>query len=154
MATKESCKSRLQNLLAMLRAVQIVHHTAHWQVRGEEFYGDHLLFERLYSSIDDEFDTLAEKIVAMYGSDAVGAADQIKRIANVVERACDTTSDLHKRSLMVEEGLQTVLEAVRDHMRKENALSMGMDNFLQGLGDKHETAVYLLQQRLASRSKS
>ena len=145
----DNCKSRLLNLLAMLRAVQIVHHTAHWQTQGSTFYGDHLLFERLYSALGDEFDTLAEKIVAMHGPAAVDAVDQMQRIATVVKRATESEKDLSKRSLLLEEGLQTVLEAVRDYLRKENELSIGLDNFLQGLADSHETAVYLLKQRTA-----
>lgn len=145
----ETCKARLQNLLAMLRAVQIVHHTAHWQTKGPTFAADHALYGELYSAIDDEFDTLAEKIVAMYGVDAVDMVDQLARITTVVKRAKEIDSDLPKRSLAVEEGLQTVLEAVRDYLRKEKELSMGMDNFLQGIADSHETAVYKLKQRTA-----
>jgi hypothetical protein len=34
-------------------------------------------------------------------------------------------------------------------LRQEKQLSMGMDNFLQGLADSHESAVYKLQQRTA-----
>ena len=145
----DSCKTRLQNLLAMLRATQIVHHTAHWQTSGPTFAGDHVLFADLYGAIDDEFDTLAEKIVAMYGGEAVDSVDQLTRITTVVKRAKEAESDLFKRSLVLEEGLQTVLEAVRDYLRKEHELSMGLDNFLQGIADSHETAVYKLKQRTA-----
>ena len=69
--------------------------------------------------------------------------------STVVKRATESEKDLAKRSLLLEEGLQTVLEAVRDYLRKENELSIGLDNFLQGLADSHETAVYLLKQRTA-----
>lgn len=148
MAT-DSCKTKLQNLLAMLRAVQIVHHTAHWQTKGPTFAGDHALFSELYTAIDDEFDTLAEKIVAKYDGDAVDATDQLRKISTVVSRAVESDRDLFKRSLNCEVGLQSVLESVRDYLKKENELSIGMDNFLQGLADSHETAVYKLQQRVA-----
>lgn len=144
----DSCKARLQNLLAMLRATQIVHHTAHWQVKGPSFAGDHELFANLYTAIDKEFDTLAEKIVAKYGIEAVDSVDQLAKITTVVKRAKETDKDLFRRSLAVEEGLQVVLEAVRDHLRKEDELSIGLDNFLQGIADSHESAVYKLTQRV------
>lgn len=144
----ESCKGKLQNLLAMLRAAQIVHHTAHWQVTGPTFVGDHALFGELYTAIDKEYDTLAEKIVTLYGSKSVDAVDQLKRISTVVARAIESSTDLVQRSLNVEEGLQTVLEAVRKHMQDEKQLSIGMDNFLQGIADSHESAVYKLTQRV------
>ena len=148
MAT-DSCKTKLQNLLAMLRAVQIVHHTAHWQTKGPTFAGDHKLYAKLYAAIDDEYDTLAEKMVAKYGVDVVDATDQLRKISTVVSRAVESDSDLPKRSLNCEVGLQSVLEAVRDYLRQEKQLSMGMDNFLQGLADSHESAVYKLKQRTA-----
>lgn len=144
----ESCKAKLQNLLAMLRATQIVHHTAHWQVKGPSFVGDHALFAELYAAIDKEYDALAEKIVAKYGVEAVDAIDQLAKITTVVKRAKETDHDLMRRSLAVEEGLQVVLDAVRKHMQKEEQLSIGMDNFLQGIADSHETAVYKLTQRV------
>lgn len=148
MAT-DTCKAKLQNLLAMLRAVQIVHHTAHWQAKGPSFVGDHALYAELYTAIDGEYDALAEKMVAKYGVDCVDATDQLRKMSTVVSRAVESDTDLPKRSLNCEVGLQSVLEAVRDHLKKEGELSIGMDNFLQGLADKHETAVYKLQQRVA-----
>lgn len=148
---KDTCKSRLQNLLAMLRAAQIVHHNAHWQTSGPSFVGDHSLFAELYEAIDDEYDTLAEKMIVMCGVDCVDAVPQLKLITTVVTRAVDATADLPKRSLMIEEGLQTVLEAVRDLLKKEGELDIGMDNFLQGLADSHQTAVYKLTQRCRSK---
>ena len=144
---KESCKTRLQNLLAMLRAAQIVHHNAHWQTSGPSFNGDHAMYAALYGAIDDEYDTLAEKMVVMCGVDCVDAVPQLKLITTVVTRAVEATDDLPKRSLMIEEGLQTVLEAVRSYLDKEKELDMGMDNFLQGLADSHQKAVYMLTQR-------
>lgn len=143
----DSCKTKLQNLLAMLRATQIVHHTAHWQTKGPSFVGDHSLFAELYGAIDDEYDTLAEKMVAMYGIEIVDMVDQLTRISTVAKRARESDRDLMRRSLNIEEGLQTVLEAVRDGLRSEKELSMGMDNFLQGIADSHESAIYKLKQR-------
>lgn len=149
---KESCKTRLQNLLAMLRATQIVHHNAHWQVSGPTFNGDHSMYAGLYEAIDDEYDTLAEKMVVLYGASSVDAIPQLKLITTVVTRAVQATDNLPQRSLAVEEGLQTVLEAVRDHLDKEDELDMGMDNFLQGLADSHQKAVYMLTQRCKAKA--
>src|ERR1700760_4998396 len=36
-------------LVAVLRAASVVHQSHHWQTRGTSFYGDHLLFEKLYN---------------------------------------------------------------------------------------------------------
>ena len=34
--------------LDLLRALSLLHHTHHWQTMGSQFYGDHLLYQRLY----------------------------------------------------------------------------------------------------------
>ena len=142
------CKTKCKNLLAMLRAMHLLHHTAHLQASGETSYQDHLLFERLYGGLVGEADGLAEKLVSLYGNDAVDAVDQAGRIDTICQRAKQASKDPIKRAYMLEEGLQDVIDAVRTSLKKEDKLSIGMDNFLQGLADTHETACYLLKQRM------
>ena len=66
-------RSLLTQLLGILRAIHWSHWTSHWQARGNPSYSDHLLFERLYKNLEEEIDTLAEKIVSYYGAEAVAA---------------------------------------------------------------------------------
>lgn len=140
------CKAALQNLLGFLRAMHWNYWTAHWQVKGDPFYGDHLMFQRLYEGMEGEIDGTAEKIVGIYGSEAVGGHDSIDRAHNVLKRWCDT-ADLYARALQTEEELQMLLVQVRSLLSSKGHLSLGLDSFLQGLADTHETNVYLLQQR-------
>ena len=44
----------LCDLLACFQALRMTYHTSHWQARGASFYGDHLLFQRLYLGDDEE----------------------------------------------------------------------------------------------------
>ncbi len=143
----EPSRTALSRMIALLRAVQIIHHTAHWQTAGASFYGDHLLFERLYSSIGEEFDGLAEKAVAYGGPGCVDAAAQVGMIAELVATIGGT--DLVRKSLAAEQAVQDEIEECRAALEAAGELPLGLDNFLQGLADSHETAIYLLQQRLA-----
>lgn len=140
------CKAALQNLLGFLRAMHWNHWTSHWQVKGQPFYGDHLLFQRLYEGMEGEIDSTAEKIVGLFGSEAVGGHDSIDRAHNVLKRWCDVP-DLYARALQSENELQMLLEQIRSLLQGKGHLSLGLDNFLQGLADTHETNIYLLQQR-------
>ena len=63
--------SLLLVLLAGLRSAHLSHWTSHWQVKGQPYYGDHLLMDKLYNSLPEEIDTLAEKIVAEFGAEAL-----------------------------------------------------------------------------------
>ena len=47
----EDVVEKLQWLLACLRAQYWMYQQSHWQVMGPEYYGNHLLFERLYESV-------------------------------------------------------------------------------------------------------
>ena len=143
----EQSRTALSRLVALLRAVQIIHHTAHWQTAGATFYGDHLLFERLYSGITEEFDGLAEKAVAYGGPGCVDALAQVALIAEFVATIGGT--DLVRKSLTAEQMLQDEIEECRTALEGAGELPLGLDNFLQGLADSHETAIYLLGQRLA-----
>jgi len=54
----------LGELFAVMKALYLSHWDAHWKVMGDSFYGDHLLFSRMYEGLVEEIDTLAEKINA------------------------------------------------------------------------------------------
>lgn len=143
---KDTSKARAQSLLALLRAMHLTHHTAHWQVKGPSFVGDHSLFSDLYSGLPDEADGLAEKLVYTFGADIVDLSDQLLRITSICQTALEE-ADLFKRALHMEEWLQKVISSTREALESEGKLSHGMDNYLQGLADTHDSACYKLKQR-------
>ena len=91
----------LRDLLAMLRAMHWNYWTSHWQSKGDPFYGDHLMFERIYGSIIDEIDGLAEKMVALIGPEAVDPVDSIGR-AHTFLAGWSKTGDPVRRALASE----------------------------------------------------
>jgi len=44
-----------------------------------------------------------------------------------------------------------LLKGVYELLDSEGHLTLGLDNFLQGLADAHETNLYLIQQRLGGK---
>lgn len=137
--------SELQGLLGVLRALHWLHWTAHWQSQGLSQYGDHQLFERLYTGVVDEIDALAEKIVAYGVTASVSPTLSIQRAAiwlqTWTEGESTVTPDM---ALQAERDLQSVLSDVFHAVKGK---SLGLDDFLQGLANDHETNIYLLQQR-------
>ena len=47
-------QEHLVGLLGLFHAVFWLHWTAHWQTNGDPFYGNHLLFERLYKALVED----------------------------------------------------------------------------------------------------
>lgn len=141
----------LASVAVTLRAVGLMHQAAHWQTKGPNFYGDHLLFERLYGAVGEEIDAVSEKAIALGDPILVCPLKSSELALELLEafgRACDVpdADKLVKLSLEAENGLLQVLKsALQDNVTD------GVENLLQGIADKHEGHVYLLQQRLKQR---
>lgn len=140
--------SELAAIVALLRAVYQTHQTAHWQSGGANYYGDHLLFQRLYEAILPEIDSVAERAIGTGGTsllDGIKQATQTAEIVTLLRGApASSPKDLVAISLNAE---VLVLEVLAEAL--SGRLSQGQQNLLQGIADTHEGHVYLLQQRLA-----
>lgn len=157
--------SPLSMVLTFMRALAHVHQSHHWQTRGQTFYADHLLFERLYSESLEFIDQVAERAVGIYGPEAVDPFLQATGVQIVVAYVCghtkgdamQTSLEANTPELMVERSLRgevkflKVLEASIKALGEFGKLSPGTSNLLEGVSDKHEAFVYLLRQRSGGR---
>lgn len=144
-------------LLAFVGAVASIHQTHHWQSKGDTFYSDHLLFQRLYEQMTDEIDSLGERCVGLGGEDAVDVCFQAQMKQSICDWICrlySTPSDgynsLIELSLSAEECLSAAIEITMAHMTTRGALTRGTDNMLTTLADNHESMQYLLRRSLNS----
>lgn len=138
----------LAALLGAMRSVALVHQTHHWQTSGQSFYGDHLLFERLYNDSLPFIDQVAERAVGLGTIDLVDPVKQASQIARCVDMCCaGYVGSLPSLSLLLEEHLVEAIRLARASLEANGLLTDGTDNLLQGLADKHEEFVYLLKQR-------
>lgn len=151
--TSQSSRALLTQLLSLLRAVHWSHWTTHWQVRGHTAYGDHLLFERLYTGTTEEIDSLAEKVVSYFGADAVASSPSVEFVKSFLD-TYESVSEPYKKALMIEHHLQNALRKVYQTIKDSDEMSLGLDDFLMATANAHETNIYLLQQNLRSVSKT
>lgn len=145
--------SPLAVLLVTLIALGRLHQTGHWQAYGDPFYGDHQLFDRLYNDVIPEIDSLGEKTIGLGGTELVNPVVQAHQVDKLVAMFSASTPvsvprpiDLVSRSYASEMHFLRFLEIVYE--RLGNNLSLGTDNLLSTIADKHEEHVYLLRQRL------
>jgi DNA-binding ferritin-like protein len=144
--------AQLSVLLVHLRFLVLVHQTHHWTAKGDPFYGDHLLFERLYNGVLEDVDALAEKSVGLGGNDNVNLPLQIQQLNTLAQSygASSTlpqASDLSKRSLIAEVAFLRCATHCVQSLKEMGLMTRGLDNLLAGIEDKHEGHVYLLKQR-------
>lgn len=142
----------LNGVLACLRAQSLSYQTSHWQVAGSHFYQEHLLLERLYNSVGEEIDVLAEKISGLVGSDQVSLENQIPKMAMFLGQWAKIPDHL-RRGLASEELLQKLLRDAFDDLQEAGLISLGLEDWLAATASAHEANIYLLQQTINPRAK-
>jgi len=144
-------EARLGRILGMLRAMYLSYQTSHWQVRGPSFYGDHLLFQRLYESVEVQIDQIAEKVVGYFGAEGVGLSLQGQLIQYSMER-WSQEADHVLRGLQSEQDLQDLLQESYDAIKEAGAMTLGLDDWIMATANAHEENQYLLQQLAAPKT--
>lgn len=140
-------------LLAHTRALADLAQSFHWRTTGGNYYGDHLLFERIYNETYEQIDGIAEKGIGTTGNDRiVDPIAQVSVIHSMLDRM--TSKDVQPQQfpavLMKAVNAQiSMISMSLKVMEHAGELSDGIDNLFQGLADLHEGHVYLLQRRIA-----
>jgi len=135
----------LQEVLGLLKGQYWNYWTSHWQAKGDDYYGNHLLFQRLYEGMQEEIDTLAEKIVGYFGEEQVENTIISEKMESWLQK-WNETRDLMDRAIQTEQDMQNVFKAAYEKLKDANDISLGLDDFLMATANAHETNLYLLQQ--------
>ena len=143
---------QLSVLLVYLRHLSFIHQNHHWVSKGEPFYGDHLLFQRLYAGVAEDIDTLAEKAIGLGSTANVALPLHTMQLNKLLQNYGMTATlpqgaDLARRSYAAEMNFLKVADHMAEHMKECCLMTRGLDNMLQGIEDRHEGNVYLLKQR-------
>lgn len=139
--------SLLNMYLAMLRGLYIIYQHGHWKCAGSNFYGNHLLFNRIYDDVSDLSDSVAEKLIGLYGNEALNHKEQASIISEFVSK--------FEEDSVVENAFtatKVVLEFSDDlfnRLKEMGELSLGLDDLIMSNSSKLETFKYLLQQAKA-----
>jgi DNA-binding ferritin-like protein len=86
-------EAEMKKYLSTLKALQAYYQHAHWISKGEPFYGDHLLFERLYGSVNEQIDSLAEKMVGLGGDHYVCVRTVMKMTSDILQKIPEMGED-------------------------------------------------------------
>ena len=134
--------------LGCTEALQMIHHTHHWQTSGENYYGDHLLYQRLYTDILLEIDLVGEKLIGVSQNPALtNYFARMKMIQKFLEMVT-SKDDYIIVSTKAEKTYLKVGEHMMDNLEKAGLLSRGLEQMLGNILDKHEEHLYLLNQRV------
>lgn len=129
-----------------LEVEQMLFHVYHWKSKGQDYYGDHLLYQRLYQDRAIEIDRIGEVILAIGAPSSVDPITTITGMHDLAARVESAGgSDAQKGVSLVEEALRRITDA--NGLLGQDNYSLSVNNVLAGFADKHLEALYLLKQR-------
>lgn len=132
--------------VAFLRALYLLHQNHHWLSQGANFYGNHLLFERIYKSAEENADLAAEKFIGLFGAEAIDIKSQPALIQEFLDKY-SSSGDLVTSSCEAEKFFLEFSKAFYTELKKDSdKLSLGLDDAIMTIANDRETSVYLLKQ--------
>lgn len=138
--------------VAYLRGLYLLHQNHHWQIKDEQFYGAHLLFQRLYEEVAQDADQAAEKCVSHCGPDAMNLAAQMEYLQTITRSykaiKAPNLEQAVQISLRAEKNFLKVSQFLYDTLKEAGDLTLGLDDFIMATASASEDRCYLLQQNL------
>ncbi len=134
--------------VATLKAMTLVHQHSHWTTKGENFYGDHLLFMRIYESSQKDLDLAAEKFMGVFGSQCLDYDLQTELLNKVLLKYRNLEGSPLHMSLEIEKDFLKFSNEAYDCFKEEDKMTLGLDDMIMSIASNREEAVYLLQQAL------
>jgi DNA-binding ferritin-like protein len=144
----EKCEKIAALYIATLKAMAIIHQQNHWLTKGSNFYGDHLLFERLYSGTLENLDAAAEKFIGVFGDACMSYDMQADLLNKVLLKYKNLEGSPAEMSLAVEKEFLKFSEEAHACFEREGRMTLGLDDLLCAISSKREESVYLLKQVL------
>lgn len=137
--------------VATLKALSLIHQHNHWTTKGIAFYGDHLLFERLYKSTLENLDLAAEKFIGVFGDQCLSYDLQVELLAKVMLKYKNLEGSPMRMSLQAEKDFLKFSKDAYNCFEEEGKLTLGLDDMVMAIASEREEAVYLLQQSLGEK---
>lgn len=134
--------------LATLKAIVLIHQHNHWTTKGEFFYGDHLLFERLYTNALEDIDLSAEKFIGLFGNECLDYDLQVDLLHKVQLKYKNLEGSPATMSLAAVKDFLKFSKDAYNCFEEQGHLTLGLDDMLMSIASRQEETVYLLQQTL------
>lgn len=134
--------------IATLKAISLIHQHNHWTTKGSNFFGNHLLFEKLYNAAQEDLDTSAEKFIGLFGDDCLSYEFQTELLNKVLLKYNNLEGSPAEMSLAVEKEFLKFSGEAYEALKADGKMTLGLDDMIMAIASHREEAVYHLQQLL------
>ena len=135
-------------LLILLRASQLFTHSAHNLCARTPFHQDHAFFADSYSAFEDAYDSIAERIIGLYGEDSMELNRIMSEVAQKLQNCPSTgvkeNKAFYEYQLQLEQELCSKVEAIC----KNPKASQGVIQTCGTLCEQSEIRQYKIKQRI------
>jgi len=146
---------QLLDLHAALRAAYQTYRDSHWRVKGNDYYGNHLLLQRLYTETEPMIDALGERITGLYGDGWLeGCAGHVHIEWTKDHAEAFLQADPMQSALEAAQVLHEIYPAAYEELKHRGELTLGLDDLLMAQQNTVESHLYLLQQALDAKPVS
>jgi DNA-binding ferritin-like protein len=144
----DKCVKTAALYIAALKAIALISRHNHWSTKGDNFYGSHLLFERLYNSALENLDLAAEKLIGLFGDQVLDYDTQTDLLNRTLSKYKNLEGSPARMCLAIEKDFLKLNQEAYKVFEDEGKLTLGLDDALCLISNKREESVYLLQQTL------
>lgn len=137
----------MKELAILLRAMQIYGHNTHNLVGRTPFFSDHEFFGSTYSELEGDYDSVVERIIGLYGEEAVGFPTLMDSVAAYI-KTCPSVG-VKENSVFFQHqlGLEQKLCAKISEVIAAGT-TPGTEQTLGTICEKSEIRQYKIKQRL------
>jgi len=144
----DKCSKTAALYIATVKAIALIHQNSHWTSKGNNFYGDHLLFERIYKSALEDLDLAAEKFIGLFGASCLNYQLQADLLNKILLKYKGLEGEPLAMSLAIEKDFLKLSSDAYNCFEEEGKLTLGLDDMVMAIASNREGSVYLLQQAL------
>src|SRR5258708_21680133 len=137
--------------ISLIRSVALVHQTNHWLCNGDNFYGNHLMFDRIYKSAAEDSDLAAEKLIGVLGPEVLDLDMQATVIGRMLKQF--SSGEPTEASLDIEKEFLNCSKKFYNALEEEGLMTLGVADTISEIASHREEAVYLLKQTQGQNTK-
>ena len=129
----DKCVKTAALYIASLKAIALIHQHSHWTTKGKTFYGDHLLFERLYNSALENLDLAAEKFMGLFGAECLDYVLQADLLHKILLKYKSLEGQPLAMSLSIEKEFIKFSQAAYNCFEEEGKMTLGLDDMIMAI---------------------
>lgn len=135
-------------LMALLRAMQLFAHSAHFFVARSIFFQDHAFFSEVYKQAEGHFDSVTERMIGLGMEKELDLSSVMSAVQAKLKSAPSTSSKENKDFYVhlmdqVDEALELIEEICKDEKSSQGTIDM-----IAGIGSDFEVLKYKISRRL------